>query len=217
MQRTQQFGWILALMILPEGFASAQRPELAPSRMGLIVRLTMPGVQQELKLDEVQKKKAEVVMNDLKAKMAAQRAEILAVPQPERFKKSAEMAQPIVEAACKEVDGFLKPEQLKRLTQIEFQFQGFQALNDPEVKAKLKLTPQQEDEINQLRTEMVKTTTALARDRRDDPATAMKKAGMARQAVIDKIPSVLDENQKKVWKELAGEPIDLMSLGKPGA
>jgi hypothetical protein len=185
--------------------------------MGLIVRLTMPGVQQELKLDEVQKKKAEVVMNDLKAKMAAQRAEILAVPQPERFKKSAEMAQPIVEAACKEVDGFLKPEQLKRLTQIEFQFQGFQALNDPEVKAKLKLTPQQEDEINQLRTEMVKTTTALARDRRDDPATAMKKAGMARQAVIDKIPSVLDENQKKVWKELAGEPIDLMSLGKPGA
>jgi hypothetical protein len=119
------------------------------------------------------------------------------------------MARPVVDEAFQTVEEFLTPGHLKRLQEIHFQSRGFQALDDAEVKEKLKMTPEQLGKLADLRKEMAATTALVARDRRDDPQTAMNNAYRARQAAVARIPNLLDEDQNKVWRELSGEPFSV--------
>jgi hypothetical protein len=106
----------------------------------------------------------------------------------------------------------LKPEQVKRLKQIQRQMDGVRTLFTAEVAKDLKLTDDQKDKIEGVNSEYNQKVTALAfRGGSDQEVQKLTKATLA--AFVE----VLTDKQRKVWKELIGEPFkfkaDLPTFG----
>jgi hypothetical protein len=116
----------------------------------------------------------------------------------------------------------LKPEQAKRLKQIERQMAGVvYAFLDEEVAKEMKLTDEQKGKIKGIITDLQKEITKLARENLGEKVyfggldnlkkiVAYQKAAQtlqtaARDNIVDE---VLTADQRKAWKELIGEPFE---------
>src|SRR5271157_475216 len=111
---------------------------------GIGMLLSNPGVQQELKLDATQIEKAKELSTKLREKVTAATQ---GLEGQERFAKIREMSKELNTEANTGAKEFLKPEQLKRLHQIQHQVQGAQAFTDEQVQSRLKLTDAQKSDI----------------------------------------------------------------------
>lgn len=105
----------------------------------------------------------------------------------------------------------LKEDQVKRLNQIVWQRQGIGgAINNPDVRAALKLDDKQKDQIKTIREEVQKKRTEIGRpsaDNREKLAELTKKTN-------EDITAVLTDDQKKAWKDLLG-PEFKGEIGRP--
>jgi hypothetical protein len=108
----------------------------------------------------------------------------------ERRTKMAALAIMRNEEIAKELETFLKEDQVKRLKQLEIQKLGIYAFRAPEVYGVMKFTPEQDKMINDIE---------LA-SQKDTSADRMKKA-------VKKVEDLMDDDQKKEWKELIGERV----------
>jgi hypothetical protein len=173
---------------------------------GVAMLLANEGVQKELKLTDEQKEKATEFgraqfekMRELPRPQAGER------PDPEKMR---EAMKPFREAEEKFVKETLKPEQQKRLTQIQYQANVLQTLSANEKAQKeLKLTDAQKEKLKTLNDDLMK-------DRRElmqggfSPET-MQKAQALTKEYTTKATDVLTADQKKTWKEMTGEPFEL--------
>ncbi len=106
--------------------------------------LRIEQVQTELKLDQEQKDKIGELQKSAREAMGDMRN----IPQEERKKAYADAQKKVAEIE-KKLDGVLKAEQTKRLSEIYIQQRGVQALKDEAIAKELKLSEDQTKKVDE--------------------------------------------------------------------
>jgi hypothetical protein len=100
---------------------------------------------------------------------------------------------------------------MNRFRQIDLQQRG---LGDPETQQRLKLTAEQKDRIKAIESQLQQDAVEVRRKRAKDTGEQLQKLA---HAAREKSVAVLTDDQKKAWKELTGEPVNLpFELLPPG-
>jgi hypothetical protein len=171
-------------------------------------------VQDEVKLTDAQKGDLEKAQEKMRSSMR----EAFQSAGGDR-EKMQEAMKTATEATKKEIDKVkesLKPEQTKRLKQLEIQFAGLRAFAEADVQKELKLTDKQKDEIKEISESATKDSqelmaTARSGGGRPDPAKLQevgKKVQAVQKEAQDKVAGLLTDAQKKTWAEMTGEKFD---------
>jgi hypothetical protein len=137
---------------------------------------------------------------------------------PEMQEKLAAANAEISKEAYKELGDLLSKDQITRLKQIERQQLGVRAFTNAEVVENLKLTDSQktsvmgltgdfQKESREIRGEAGKGKFDFAKFQEDQ-----KKIDKLEKEYVSKAVDLLDDTQKKKWKEMVGEPFDLSKL-----
>jgi hypothetical protein len=176
---------------------------------GVAMLIGNESVQKELKLDDSQVAKAKEVADKNREKMTAAREELQGLDQDERRTKMTALNKEINESTLKAVGEFLKPEQVTRLKQVSYQTMGAMAFADPEIAKKLNITDAQKDEIKTINDEANEARRELAQGFQDDREGTMKKMTELRKETVGKIVAKLNDEQKKTWKEMIGDPFEV--------
>jgi hypothetical protein len=123
--------------------------------------------------------------------------------------KQRKLAADRTEATAQAMLKALKPAQVKRFNEMEFQVRGLGAFADPAVQKDLDLTGEQKNAIKDLRAELDKTINNLRsealRDRKKI-ASLQGNIAAATKETEDKIFAKLNAGQKKSWKKMTGTP-----------
>jgi hypothetical protein len=217
MRNVMTWTWVLAIgvALVAADTASAQqrrgqgRGGFGGGRGGatLAMLLGNEGVQKELKVTDDQKTKIDEFSRAQREKMQ----ELFQGGQPDR-EKVQEAQKSSNEAAEKLVKDALKPEQQKRLKQIQYQVGGIQSLaSNEEVQKALKLSDEQKEKLKTLAADQQKDLTELMQAARGGGGNrqelAQKRTALQKD-YMTKAVAVLTADQKKEWKELTGEPFD---------
>src|SRR5262249_15533561 len=131
------------------------------------------------------------------------------------FKTAREENQ---KAVAKIIDD-LKPEQKKRLHQIEVQALGLKAFEKEEGATALKLTDDQKKEIKEIREETTKDAGEIMKDvgrDKDKRTEATAKVAKLRKEAFEKATKNFTSEQKATWKGLTGDPYEVKFEGFGG-
>lgn len=192
--------------------ANAQKAGEPGEVFGWLHLLHNPEVAQELKVSPEQAGKLREVAQQLRDKHKNAFQKLQDLQGDERRQKQQELMKTIAEDSRKALPDVLKPDQVKRFKQIEMQHRGVRAFMDPELHQSLKLTDDQKQKIHGVNEEFRKKVQELHQGVGDDPqkrAEALKKRAAMNKEVMEKIAAMFTEEQKKTWKDLAGEPFEL--------
>lgn len=178
--------------------------------------LANSGVQAELKMTDEQKEKAKKFAEEMFAKAGEQRRSIGDPQSEEGRKKLQELRKKMAEESDKAIKEILKPEQLKRLNQISLQQRGVGGFADEKVQAALKLNDEQKGKLKDLADQTRKEEGEIfqqgAQGNREEAA---KKRAELRKSSMEKALGILNDEQKKAWKELTGEPYEVKFERRP--
>ena len=173
---------------------------------GALALLRDKGVQQELKLTDDQVKAI-----DAAAKKQADAMQALRGGDPQEARTKM---QEITKETTKTIDGTLKADQKKRLSQLELQQRGLSALAAPARPNAPPSTLAKDLSITEDQTKKIQDVVAGNREKmRDifqnaqgDREGAAKKMAELNKETNQKIESLLTAEQKAKWKEMTGEP-----------
>ena len=180
-------------------------------------------LQDELKVDADQLEKLTAALTKAGEESRDLRRQLFSQNADER----AEAQKKMQEINDKALASALKPEQVKRLKQIENQQAGLRMFSRPEVAEKLKLTDEQKEKITAISRD-------LDNDRRElfgggggggrrpgaggggggggafrlDPELLKKMENLQKEAVASAVKA-LNDDQKSTYKELTGEPFEM--------
>ena len=177
---------------------------------GPVNLLGNPSVQKELKIDDAQKEKVTALVTETREKMTDLRDKLTDLQGQERFTKQQELSKPINEAALKSAASFLKPEQIKRLHEIEIQQRGATALSDPVIAKKLGVTDEQTTKVKSILADQQSEMQEIRQSAGQDFQAAMPKIQALRKETNTKVMALMTEDQKKTWKEMTGEPFEVV-------
>ncbi len=113
------------------------------------------------------------------------------------------------------IEGLVGPERLARFRQIDLQQRGATALTDPVVARSLTLSPDQAEAIQPILNRSVLRLREAAASSRGDRRAAFDKIEAIRRETDAAAVALLNEEQKKAWQEMIGEPLDL-NPARPG-
>ena len=183
---------------------------------GSLMYLRSEQVQKELNLTEEQKEKAQALGERLREQMRERFSGMRDLSEEQRRERFQEMQQDAAKRAeemRKEVAGILKPEQLKRLRQIELQQQGAAALMRPEVAENLGLTADQKEKLEQIgrsSREKMQELFQGGRERSEEQrGQAREKVQQLRQEGEKEAMAVLTAEQKEKLRDMMGKPFEL--------
>jgi hypothetical protein len=170
---------------------------MGPGGMSQLGLLAQKSVQEELKLtpDQVEK------VTEAQRKQQGARQGFADLSPEERTKKIQEMAK----ETDKLVADMLKPDQAKRLKQIQLQQQGAMAFNNPEVAKALNFTAEQKQKLKDIQDMVAKERAALRQGGGDRQEAAKKIADLTKKTNTEAL-ALLTADQKAKWKEMTGEP-----------
>jgi hypothetical protein len=196
--------------------------------MGGIGRLIgNESVQKELNLDPSQVEKAQSAVREVREKHRDEFAKLRDLSQEERRDKMRDLNRSVGAEENAALDTVLRPEQMKRLKQIELQQMGAQAFARAEVEKALNLTDDQKSKIKTINDDAQKEMRELfqaggggggqgqaGRQGRGGQGGGgqganREKIDSLRKETMEKVQSVLTEDQKKSWKELTGTPFHM--------
>jgi hypothetical protein len=192
-------------------------PVVAPR--GIVGGLLMTkSVQEELKLTAEQVKDVSAAAHKVREKYQDDLTKLGTLEPKERAELLAKMDDEYRKAAAE----ILKPEQARRLQQIERQVPGVRAFLNEEVAKGLKLTDDQNGKIKGVITEYLKDLAALSKDPgvlfdKEKMEAHQKAVKKLTKAARDNIDEVLTADQRKAWKELTGAPFELKADAPPRA
>jgi hypothetical protein len=190
----------LALLLAPA--APAQQFMPGPGTL-----LTNGGVQKELKMDKDQVEKVTQAVTKFRDD---HKDELDKVRDPNLSREErAEVMKKVSEASQKMLADVLKPEQRKRLRQIQLQQQGIIAFADPEVLKALNLTDEQKEKLKAVNDEARQKMQDIFQKAAGDRQEAMKQMAELRKENLASAMKILTDEQKKSWKELTGEPFEV--------
>jgi Spy/CpxP family protein refolding chaperone len=173
------------------------------------------GVQKELKLEDSQVEKAKEVAEKARERFGEFRSKLEGLEGEELQKKRTELMTEANKEDMKALGEFLKPEQLKRLKQISYHSRGPGVFSDSEVAAKLNLTDSQKTEIGAIAREMMEEGRKIREENQGEFETIAKKTGELRKECLEKAVAKLNDEQKKTYKELVGEPFTVTFQRRP--
>jgi len=214
MRKILIFGSLTALMIMVTNQADAQRPgggggRGMGGRGGPMMYLVNKGVQEELKVTPEQKEKIDAASKESFSKMGEIFTKFKDLPKEERSEKMQAAMKEINDNAMKEIA--LKPEQAKRLKQIEIQQNPLATfVTNEEVAKELKITDEQKTKLKDLRETSDKDLAEMRKSGGGGKGgfnkEAQEKMAAARKEASDKALKMLTAEQLGKWKELTGEP-----------
>jgi Spy/CpxP family protein refolding chaperone len=196
--------------------------------------LRAKSVQSDLNITEEQAGKLKDWAKDYAGSMREKMQEKLKdIPRDQFREKIGEVMAEINKETYKELGTVLKPEQVKRLKQIDIQAAGARAFSMPDVQSALKLTADQKDKIKDVEQSAAKEGRDLREEyglgfggrggkgggkgkrTRPDPEKMkefQKKSEAINKDTTSKVMAVLTDDQKKEWKELTGKPFDVAKM-----
>jgi Spy/CpxP family protein refolding chaperone len=164
---------------------------------GTMFLLMNKGVQEEIKMTDEQKEK----VNDKMKEMGPKMRELFGKGKDLTMEERAAKMKELQEGMNKEVSAILKPEQMKRLTQISRQQDVLTTLTTDEEAAKsLKITDAQKEKLKGIGDDMRKDMTELRKNKGDFKEMQEKMTALRKES---------KEKALKVWKELTGEPYEV--------
>lgn len=168
--------------------------------------LSNKGVQKELKATDEQAEKLNALGEQLRSKQREAFQKLQELSDDERREKGRELFRTAEADLRKGLADVLKPEQVKRFEQIQLQASGPGAFASPRVEEALKLTDDQKGKIRTVNDELGQSIRdAFEADREN----AFTKIAELRKGATEKAVAVLNDDQKKTWKELTGEPFEV--------
>jgi len=167
-----------------------------------------PNVQKDMKLSEEQIGKVQDTLRDVAEKHRDDFGALRDVDEADRPAKMAAINKTITDEVKKGLS--LSDEQSKRFDQISLQQRGVQAFADPAVASKLKLTDDQKSQIREISMAARPAGGAFNKDAsKEERAEAFRKMASMRKESMTKVTALLNDDQKKAWKELTGEVIEI--------
>jgi len=174
-------------------------------------------VQKELHLSEEQIQRIKEVAPEVRQKEQGELAKLrehkgsAKEPSLEEVRdKVMELMKQASEDTLRGVSDVLKPEQMRRLKQIKLQQESLAAFSDPDVIKSLKLTDRQKESIRSVAEELAKNANdAFKKGSQSSFPAALKRVAVLRRESLEKGLAVLTPEQRKIWKELAGEPFEV--------
>jgi hypothetical protein len=104
------------------------------------------------------------------------------------------------------VDTFLSdPKQRERYNQLYLQYQGHNAFNDPTLQQRLNLSNEQRQQIAQYGQEWNKQMGVYHQTYQADPQGTTDRFNALNQQTNDRFNSVLNEQQRLIWRQVNGE------------
>ena len=158
-------------------------------------------LQEELKMDEEQLGK----LRDALAKMREEMGDFFAKIREASPDERTEIIKKMGETTTNAVHSALKPEQIKRLNQIENQQAGIGMFNKADVQKTLKLSDDQKSSIEGINENLQKDLREL---RGFDPQNQRKRKGLQKEA-MEKVEGLLTDEQKTALKDLTGAPFEM--------
>jgi Spy/CpxP family protein refolding chaperone len=176
--------------------------------------LMAPNVQKALNLTDDQTGKVQQTVQDIFGSHRDEMMGLRDLPQDERAKKMREISKTMNDEAKKALS--LTADQSKRFDQIILQARGLDALADPEIQGKLSLTDEQKSKINSITTDSREKMRDLFQNAGDDRQAAMQKMAELRKESMNQALAALTDDQKKTWKDITGEPVEINMPRPPG-
>ena len=192
-----------------------------PGGGGVAGLIRNEGVQKEIGITGDQAEKAQEAVQKVREKYQDEFATLRDLSQEERREKGATLNNKINDESLKALADVLKPDQIKRLKQIELQQRGPEAFTDAEVQSKLHLTSDQKDKIKTIAADYAAERGQLFQGRRGgggggggDFAEAQKKMTAMRKASMERVTAILTAQQKETWKEMTGSAFEVQMGGR---
>jgi hypothetical protein len=206
------FGLIVALAapaLAQQQRQRGQRGQFGGRGQGGIGMLaTNESVQKELNVDKDQADKIKEAVDKVRDSHKDDFAKLQDLSQDDRRTKSQELNQTVSAETLKALDDVLKPEQIKRLKQIELQQAGERAFTRPDVQTALKLTDDEKDQIKTITEDAAKQRRELFQG--GNAQGSRDKMTALRKETMEKVQAVLTDDQKKTWKDLTGDAFELV-------
>jgi hypothetical protein len=103
---------------------------------------------------------------------------------------------------------FTDPRIRQRFNQLNWQFQGFGAFNDPTVRQQLNLTPQQQRQFRRLEAEWRRQVQRLRRaGNEQNPGLTQDQIDQIRMQHQQQVQTLLTPEQQQNWSQLIGQPL----------
>lgn len=198
---------VVALMAAP---ALAQQGRGGRGFGGGAALLSNKGVQKELKATDEQAEKLNTFAREMMENQRGEFQNLRDLSQEERGEKMQQMARAHAVELVKGMGGILKPEQVKRFEQIQLQQSGAGAFSSPRVQEGLKLTDDQKTKLGEITEESGRSMREAFQGSQSDREGAMKKFVELRKQATEKAVGLLTDDQKKSWKEMTGEPFEIV-------
>lgn len=103
---------------------------------------------------------------------------------------------------------FVDPDIRNRYNQLNLQYQGYAAFNDPTVQQRLKLTDEQRQNFNKYYSDWNTQMNTYANEYAKDREGVNKQFSTAWKQQRDRINETLTPDQRKSWNEMTGESYD---------
>ncbi len=161
-------------------------------------------VQKELKLTEDQSRKVEAFFGGLDAKEREARQKFAQATDDERRKLMEEMR----ESSRTQLNAILKPEQFKRIEQIEMQRGGVAVLASPKIQGELSLTDEQKAKVEKIVGDAMGKIRQSGMELQGDARAATKQRDNIGKAALAQAVALMTPAQQATWTELIGAPFD---------
>jgi predicted aminopeptidase len=100
------------------------------------------------------------------------------------------------------------PAMRSRYSQLQMQYRGYDAFNDPMVQAQLKFTSEQREKMSKYEQDWNKSMGNLSGDYAKDQAGATKRFQTMRSGERERLNSLLNPDQQKSWNQMTGQAFD---------
>jgi len=214
-----QIKWLLTAVLagLVVAPAVGQLPRLVglqsilENGIGKPILLANKGVKKEIKLTDKQDKQVRKIEQEMFEKYQPQFRNALR-DREKQAKLIKESTRETRERLDKALPDILRPEQLKRLNQIQIQVNGIGAFERSDVQEKLNLSIKQKVAILKIGGGLQKDIAEVFKDASAMPLrkmeAALHKIKELHQSATQKALEQLTNAQKQSWKELTGEKFD---------
>lgn len=203
-------------LLAPPAWAQQQKgrgPGMGMGMGGAGMILRAENVQKDLKLSDEQVGKINATLRSVQEKHRDEIAALSDLDPQERMPKMIRLNKEVAEELKKDLS--MTAEQAKRFDQISLQQRGLMAFADPTVAEKLKLTQEQKSQIREIASASGagRGPGTLKNAGAEEKKDAYRKMREVQRDNVKKAMAVLSDDQKKEWKELTGEPIEIQFAG----
>jgi len=169
---------------------------------------SQPGIREQLNINEDQFNRLNKVYGENWNKYNTDLGRLGDLNATERSQRMQQMGQTFGQQINTAAKDILNPQQQQRFNQLSWQYQGYNAFNDPQVQQKLNLTDEQKEKLRQHASEFSNQVNDLNKNFATDREGTSKRFNELRQRDREWMNSFLTPQQQQTWREMVGDAYD---------